>query len=181
MYPYDDEQEADVAKAKQRWHGDTMHDIIYLIHASATGWRRVKWCLISIGHFPRKSPIHSGSFAKNDLQPKASYDSTPPCTYIYTRDYQTYVYVSYDLCKHTYEVCGIRHIQRLNGGFLCGRLKGQIMAFWGWYCLVYIIYICMYKYIHTYMHTYIYATRWTVNSARSGSPEIGFNLLSSTN
>jgi len=44
-----------------------------------TGWRRLMGCPIFIGHFPQKSPVVSGSVAKNDLQLKESYGSLPSC------------------------------------------------------------------------------------------------------
>ena len=49
------------------------------ITKTSTGWRRGMECLIFIGHFPQKSSITSGSFAKNDQQFKASHGSSPSC------------------------------------------------------------------------------------------------------
>jgi len=53
------------------------------------GWQTPIGCLIFICHFLQKSPIISGSFAKNDLQLKASNGSSPPCTHL-RYAFQTY-------------------------------------------------------------------------------------------
>ena len=42
-------------------------------------WRRIIGCLIFIGHFLQKSPLTSGSFARNVLQLKKSHKSSPRC------------------------------------------------------------------------------------------------------
>jgi len=46
---------------------------------NALGWRRSIGCLVFMGHFPQKSHTISGSFAKKDLQLKASYRFLLPC------------------------------------------------------------------------------------------------------
>jgi len=45
-----------------------------------TVWRTPIGCFIFIDNFSQKSPVIRGSFAKNDLQLKASCESSPPCT-----------------------------------------------------------------------------------------------------
>jgi len=49
--------------------------------AQGTGLQRPTGCLIFIGYSQQKSHMISVSFAKNDLQLKAFYGSSPPCTH----------------------------------------------------------------------------------------------------
>ena len=55
-------------------------------YTTTAGWRRPIGNLIFTSHFPRKSPIIRSYFTKNDLQFKASYGSSSPCTQILWRN-----------------------------------------------------------------------------------------------
>ena len=55
-----------------------MKDSCPLRMERGTGCRKSQNAL-SLQHFPQKSPMINGSFAENDLQLKASCESSPPC------------------------------------------------------------------------------------------------------
>ena len=72
----------DLHTLKETWKEIWKKWLVYIkrdVQIRAIGWRKSPGCLIFLGHFPKESPVISGSFAESDVQLKASYASSPPC------------------------------------------------------------------------------------------------------
>ena len=77
-------------------------------HTHNTAWRRPIGCLRLYRSFPTNSPI-SGSFAKNDLQLKATYASSPPCTHPLEQQRHTQTYIYTHMYIYMYASCLQQH------------------------------------------------------------------------
>jgi len=129
---------------------------------STKGWQRPTGGLVVIGHFPQKRPEISGWLAKNKLQPKASYLSSPPCTVCQNSliicQNPTWIFSSADFIKTALQSMNralwskksarlsvqTRHSSQL----LLLSIKRALQSIY--------LYICIYVYIYTQINVYIY-------------------------
>jgi len=105
---------------------------------SHTRWRRPIRCLIFIGHLSSKTPIIGGSFAKNDLQLKASYVSLLP-------------FIWFSLSS-VWEESWCPHRSRYDiSVYMCMNIHIYICIYMGVYvytCVYICTHICKYIHIH---------------------------------
>jgi len=87
------------------WH-DSFICVTWVVRVCGTGWRRPS--LVCLGYFLQKSPIISGFLAKNDLQLKASYASSPPCKTHFYAWHEAKIWMSHVIhmneSRHTLDV-----------------------------------------------------------------------------
>ena len=81
--------------------------IVAMCMSNDTGWRGRIGCLVFTGHFPQKSSIIIGSFAKNDLQVQASYGSTLFLSYTLSH---THIHSQRQSLTHYHDDVSVNHV-----------------------------------------------------------------------
>jgi len=125
-----------------------------------TGWPRPIGCLILIDHFPQKSPIISGSFAKRDLQLNV---------YIYVCFIYTYMY-----CVHISFACTYIKEKPSYGSLPC--MYTYIYDEYTHTCTMYVYYVythtCTIHIYSVYTHT---CTMYVHRYARSAISHVSLH------